>query len=116
MFTSFKNSPPIALLPGFTARFIHTETQTFSLVEIEEGGVLPEHFHENEQFSQVLEGSFELTVDGKTAICKAGDVALIKSNVPHSGRALTACKIFDVFNPAREDYRKLSITPKEGGN
>ncbi|GAB5399176.1 MAG: cupin domain-containing protein [Aureisphaera sp.] len=113
MFTSFENSPPVDLLPGFTARFIHTDTQTFSLVEIEAGAILPEHSHVHEQFSKVLEGTFELTVDGKTRTCNVGDVALIKSHVPHSGRAITACKIFDVFNPVREDYRKLSIPPEE---
>ncbi|MDC8003252.1 cupin domain-containing protein [Aureisphaera galaxeae] len=116
MFTSFENCTPISLLPGFTARFIHTDTQTFSLVEVEEGAVLPEHFHENEQFSQVLEGTFELTIGNETRICNPGDVALIESNIPHSGRAITACRIFDVFSPAREDYKKLSIPPEEGSN
>lgn len=116
MFTSFEHCQPITLLPGFEARFIHTETQTFSLVTIEKGAVLPEHAHFNEQFSRIIEGTFKLTVDGNSQICKKGDVALIKSNAPHSGKALTRCVIFDVFNPAREDYRSLSISPEKWSN
>lgn len=26
-------------------------------------------------------------------------------HVPHSGRALTDCRVIDVFYPVREDYR-----------
>ncbi len=105
MFTSFEKSTPKEILPGFIARFIHTQTQTFSWVEIKKGSVLPEHFHANEQFSRIVEGTFELTVDGEMKVCKAGDIALIDSNVPHSGKAMTDCIIMDVFTPVREDYK-----------
>ena len=105
MFTSFQNSKPKEILPGFIARFIHTKTQTFSLVEITKGAILPEHFHLNEQVSQVIEGTFELNINGIIKICTPGDIALIDSNVPHSGVALTDCTILDVFTPVREDYK-----------
>ncbi len=105
MFTSFQNCEPKEIAPGFTARFIHTELQTHALVTIKKGAVLPEHFHVHEQISQVLEGEFELTIEGKTKRCKKGDIAIISSNNKHSGKALTPCIIFDVFTPVREDYR-----------
>lgn len=105
MFTSFKNCEQKELLPGFLVQLIHTESQTFALFEIEKGAILPEHFHINEQVSQVLEGEFELTIDGKTEICKKGDIAIMKPNAVHSGKALTACKILDVFTPVREDLK-----------
>ena len=53
MFTSFQDSTPREIIPGFVARFIHTKSQTFSLVEVEKGSILPEHFHSNEQVSKV---------------------------------------------------------------
>ena len=83
------------------------------MVTVDKGAVLPEHFHIHEQVSRVLEGTFEMTIDGEKKTCKAGDIALIDSKVPHSGTALTDCVIFDVFTPVREDYKQLTIAPKE---
>jgi len=105
MFTSFQDSTPREIIPGFVARFIHTKSQTFSLVEVEKGSILPEHFHSNEQVSKVIEGSFELQIDGVKKVCSPGDIAVIDSNIPHSGVAITRCVILDVFTPAREDYK-----------
>lgn len=107
MFTTFENSPLRQLMPGFNVRFIHTKTQTLAMFEIEEGAILPEHSHFNEQVSQVMEGAFELTVDGQAKICKPGDVVVIPSHLPHSGRAVTNCRILDIFTPVREDYLNL---------
>ena len=79
--------------------------QTFAYWEIEADAPLPEHSHPHEQVANLLEGEFELTIDGRTERVQAGAVAVIPPNVPHSGRALTACRILDVFSPVREDYR-----------
>lgn len=105
MFTQFENSEQRELIPGFLVRFIHTDAQTLALFEVKKGAVLPEHSHFNEQISQVLEGAFELTIDGEKKICQPGDVAIIPPNVLHSGVAISDCKILDIFTPAREDYR-----------
>jgi len=105
MFTSFEAITPKEILPGFRAQFIHTKSQTLSLVTVDQGAVLPEHFHVHEQISQVLEGTFEMIINGEKKICKAGDIAIIDSKVPHWGTALTDCVIFDIFTPVREDYR-----------
>lgn len=112
MFTKFENSPLQELMPGFRVRFIHTEKQTLALFEIDEGSLLPEHSHHNEQTSQVLAGAFELTVDGEAKICRPGDVVVIPSDVPHSGRAITDCQILDIFIPVREDYLNLPTIKK----
>ena len=48
---------------------------------------------------------FELTVGAKTRVLEAGDVWVIPGDVAHSGKALTACRVLDVFHPVREDYR-----------
>jgi quercetin dioxygenase-like cupin family protein len=39
---------------------------------------------------------------------KPGEVAVIASNVPHSGKALTKCYIIEAFHPVREDYRNAT--------
>ena len=92
------------VIPGFHGRFVHSESMTHAYWEIESAAALPEHAHHHEQVLNLLEGEFELTAAGKTMRLKAGDVVVLHSNVPHSGKALTKCKIIDVFSPARDDY------------
>lgn len=95
------------LVPGYTARFVHTEHITMSYVDIAAGALLPEHSHPHEQISSIVEGRFELTIAGEAHVLEPGIVAVIPPNVPHSGRALSDCRIWDVFYPVREDYRDL---------
>ena len=93
------------LIPGFDVRFVHTESMTFAHWIVKAGAMLPEHFHEHEQVAHVLEGEFELTIDGQSQVLTSGAVGVIPSNAVHSGRAVTDCRILDVFHPVREDYR-----------
>ncbi len=51
-----------------------------------------------------MEGEYELTINGETQRQKPGQVAVIPSNMPHSGIAITDCKLMDIFAPVREDY------------
>jgi quercetin dioxygenase-like cupin family protein len=93
------------IVPGYQARFLHGENMTLAYWEVEEGAELPEHSHPHEQIANVLEGEFELTIAGETRVLKPGQAAYIPGNVTHSGKALTACKLLDAFQPARDDYR-----------
>jgi quercetin dioxygenase-like cupin family protein len=93
------------IIKGYKARFIHTENTTLAFWEIEKGAMLPQHSHIHEQTTQVLEGNYQLTIDGETNICENGFVAVIPSNVVHGGIALTDCKLLDVFSPVRGDYK-----------
>ncbi|HVZ25985.1 MAG TPA: cupin domain-containing protein [Sediminibacterium sp.] len=97
--------------PGFMARFIHTPNMTFSYLEVRAGASLPEHRHPQEQVAHVLEGEFQLTLDGEPIRFGPGTVIVIPSNVPHSGMAITDCKLLDVFHPIREDFLALSQQP-----
>jgi len=90
---------------GFLARFIHTEGVTIAYVNIKSGSFLPEHSHLQDQITHVLEGKLELTVGGETQVAEAGQIVVIPSNIKHSAIALSACKVIDVFNPVREDYK-----------
>lgn len=100
--------PVIDLLPGYKVRFVHSETMTQAYWEIKKGASLPEHSHIHEQIVNVWEGEFELVLDGVPHRLKPGEVLVIPPNVPHSGTAITDCKIHDVFCPIREDYQALS--------
>ena len=93
------------LVPGFFAKLIHTDEMTVAHFRVLAGSVLPEHFHIHAQVTNVLEGEFEMTVNGETHLCKGGTSITVPPNVPHSGRALTDCRLVDIFQPTREDYR-----------
>jgi quercetin dioxygenase-like cupin family protein len=93
------------LVPGYAGVFIHTQGMTLVFWTIEAGAPLPEHAHPHEQVATVTEGQFELTVDGETRQLGPGQIAVIPPNAVHSGRAVTACQLIDVFHPVREDYR-----------
>jgi quercetin dioxygenase-like cupin family protein len=93
------------LVKGIKGRYFHTANNTFGFVEIEKGAVLPAHSHMHEQTTQVTEGKLEMTIDGVTQILEPDMITLIPSNVIHSARALTDCKVTDIFFPVREDYK-----------
>ena len=93
------------LVPGYHVRFVHSGYMTLAYWRVEAGAVLPEHTHPHEQVANLLEGEFELTVDGESKVLKPGEVAVIPGDVRHSGRAITECRLLDAFYPVREEYR-----------
>jgi quercetin dioxygenase-like cupin family protein len=97
--------PKKEIVPGFLGSMIHTDQVTVAYFDIKAGSILPEHHHVHEQISSLIKGEFELTIDGKIHQLKPGKVAVIPSNIPHSGKAITDCTIIDVFSPTRDDYR-----------
>lgn len=97
--------PSREIMPGYHGKMIHTQHMTLAFWEVEEGARVPEHSHSNEQVMQVLEGVFELTLDGVTNTYHPGELAVIAPYVAHSGRAITACRLLDVFSPVRETYK-----------
>ncbi len=92
-------------IPGFRGRFVHSEHTTHVYWDVTAGVELPEHSHPHEQIVNMLEGTFELVVEGTSYVLDAGDVLVIPGDVPHSGRSHSDCKILDVFSPVREEYR-----------
>lgn len=104
-FHAIDTLPIRQLFPGFTARLVHTPQVTQSFVQCEAGATFPEHQHPHEQTVIVLDGELELYVDGETHRLTPGTVFLIPGNVPHSGTALVASRVLDVFAPVRVDLQ-----------
>jgi quercetin dioxygenase-like cupin family protein len=104
-FTNLNQTPEKEVVPGYHARFIHTENMTLAYWRVEAGAQLPEHSHPHEQVANVLEGQFELTVGGEARRMGPGEAAYIPGGIPHSGVAISECRLIDVFSPVREDYR-----------
>jgi quercetin dioxygenase-like cupin family protein len=103
--TTVSALPIREIFTGIRARIVHTERTSQSWVELDAGAAFPEHQHPHEQTVNVLEGTLEITVDGSTRRMTAGDSCVIPPDVPHEGRAITACRVLDVFAPPRDDYR-----------
>jgi len=97
--------PAREIIPGFTGKFIHTEKMTVAFWEIREGSELPVHAHPHEQVTIVQEGKLSMTMNDETRTMEKGMVMTIPSNAVHSGRALTDCRVLDIFCPPREDYK-----------
>ena len=108
MFYQLDDIESADVLPGFRAKFVHTDRMTFVFWDVDAGAELPEHSHEHEQVCNVLSGEFSLTINGQTRTLRPGEVAVIPSMAVHSGQALSSCRVLDVFQPVREDYRKSS--------
>ncbi len=105
VFQNFSDLIPKEILPGFVGKLIHTETNSFNFIEAAAGSGFAIHSHPHQQCSFVFEGEFELTVGDTTQILNSGTFAVIPSNVPHGGKAITNCRLLDVFSPVREEYR-----------
>ena len=97
--------PVREIFPGVRARLVHTGRVTHSWVELDEGATFPDHHHPHEQIVSILEGELEIVVSGERHLLTPGTVFVIPPHAPHSGRALTACRVLDAFAPVREDYK-----------
>ncbi len=95
--------PEIEPVSGFHGRMIHGDHMTLAEWVIDPESEIPEHHHPQEQIAYILEGEFALTIAGDTRVLGPGSVAVIPGNAPHAGRAITACRIVDVWHPVRED-------------
>ena len=93
------------VIPGFKGKFVHSEYMTLAYWDTEKDAILPLHSHSHEEVANVLEGKMEMTIEGETVILEPGMVAVIPPNVKHSGRAITDCKVLDIFHPTREEYK-----------
>ena len=106
-FHSFDAIEPKEIAPGFISRLIHTSSNTINFIQVKAGNVVPLHKHYNEQCAFVIEGEFELTIEDEVQILNKDSFAIIPPDVFHSGKAITDCKLIDIFSPPREDFKLL---------
>ena len=104
-FTTFASQRTRDVFPGITGRYLNLDRMTCGEVDLAAGAVVPAHQHPHEQLTYVLSGRLEFTVGGETRVMESGTCALIPGGTLHSGRALTACRVLDLFSPVREDLR-----------
>lgn len=106
-FIDFSSKKKVRIWDGIHGALHHSERITCGHITLDSGVELPEHHHIHEQWTHVLEGELEFRIGSETMILKPGMCAYIPSNIPHAGKALTACKALDIFTPVREDFQAL---------
>jgi quercetin dioxygenase-like cupin family protein len=93
------------VFPGVAGRYAHEARLTVGEIDLAAGAVVAPHEHPHDQLSYVIAGEVEFTIESETQVMHPGMVALIPGGTLHGCRALTACRLVDVFTPMREDYR-----------
>ena len=73
-------------------------------VFLKKDAVVPEHHHESEQITYIMEGALKFQLEGKEVIVRKGEVLRIPSNVPHRAIALEDTLDLDIFSPIRTDW------------
>ena len=92
------------LNPLLDRQMITGENLMLARVLLKKGCVVPEHSHENEQLTYILEGALKFAIDGQEIVVRAGEVLCIPANMPHEAWALEDTLDLDVFSPPREDW------------
>ena len=101
--------PDLQIAEGVIMRVVTGATVTVAHVKLTAGAPVPEHSHYHEQVVNVIEGEMELTVEGKPYSLVPGKVMVLPPNTLHSAKAVTDCRVVDVFHPVREDFRGASF-------
>ncbi len=90
--------------PNLKRKVITGEKAMVAQVFIAKGGVVPEHRHESEQLTYIMEGALEFELERQTVVVRKGEVLHIPSNVPHRAVALEDTLDLDIFSPIRLDW------------
>ncbi len=103
-------TPAIPLMPGVVTRIVPGQNLTLSVPSVDPNVVGTPHSHPHEQMIVVLEGQFDMVVDGKLYPLKAGEVLVIPGDVPHAGvTGEHSCRILEIFSPARKDFEEKLV-------
>lgn len=105
VFAPANSSAWIELAPGNRRRvLIHTPELMQVEFGFDKGAVGALHSHPHIQVSYVAEGSFEVTIDGKTETIGQGGSFIVPTGLVHGVVALEAGRLIDVFTPMRQDF------------
>jgi quercetin dioxygenase-like cupin family protein len=73
-------------------------------IYLKKGALVPNHSHESEQITYVLQGALQFLIGGETLIVREGEVLTIPSWVEHQAEALEDTFELDLFSPIRQDW------------
>jgi|SRR5579871_3737329 len=85
-------------------RYITADRVTVARFEMQKGGVVPTHSHENEQVTTVVSGALRFRFSDGEVVVRAGEVLQIPSWAEHAVDVLEDTVAIDVFSPVRADW------------
>ena len=98
-------SVPLEVMSDMISRkVISGDKAMVAQVFLKKGAVVPEHHHESEQITYILEGALKFEIEGKVVVVRKGEVLSIPSNVPHRAVAMEDTLDLDIFSPIRIDW------------
>ncbi len=103
-YTPWSAVPVEDVHPLFQRQFVVGQDIMLARILLKKGFVVPEHSHQNEQLTYILEGALKFWIDGKEIVVHAGETLCIPSNMPHKAEALEDTIDLDIFSPPRADW------------
>jgi quercetin dioxygenase-like cupin family protein len=98
-------SVPLEVLSDVISRkVISGDKAMVAQVFLKKGAVVPEHHHESEQITYILDGALKFELEGREVTVRKGEVLRIPSHVPHRAVALEDTLDLDIFSPIRADW------------
>jgi quercetin dioxygenase-like cupin family protein len=94
-----------ATVPGAQMWAVGLDKSMLTYFELEPNTIFPEHSHEAEQITLVIEGELTFLYVGKTVTLGPGEVIAIPSYVRHSvTTGNRKCRAVDAWSPVRKEY------------
>ncbi len=103
----WKSIPAEQVNPQMTRKFIYGDKVMIAKLTFEDGFLVPWHQHENEQISEVFEGTIRFWFDNdetKYLDLKPGESYVIKGNRLHKALMIGHVVATDTFSPPRKDW------------
>lgn len=103
-FQSWESVPLETMSELISRKLVTGEKAMVAQVFLKKDAVVPEHHHESEQITYIMEGALKFELEGREVIVRAGETLVIPSHVPHRAVALEDTLDLDIFSPLRLDW------------
>jgi quercetin dioxygenase-like cupin family protein len=96
-------------IDGWKGRYFHSVNMTLAYYTVKSGSSIHEHQHENDEVWNIIEGDFEVTIDGEARVAGPGCAAVVPPNTPHSVTALSDGRAIVVDHPRRQSIGGIDL-------
>jgi quercetin dioxygenase-like cupin family protein len=85
-------------------KLVTGDKEMLAQIYLKRGCLVPNHSHESEQITYVLQGALKFLIAGEEITVREGEVLHIPSWVEHQAEALDDTFELDIFSPIRQDW------------